>query len=83
MRGKKGEGQQQVAEVISLPYVGTPANIYIDISNASVQHVFVRVLRGRLHFQVTKGQLCSHLFGDPLVACWQLCVHESEGKSEK
>ena len=48
--GKKGgeEGekeQQQVAEVISLPYVGTSANIYIDILNTCVPHFYIRAFR--------------------------------------
>ena len=33
--GGKGEGQQQVAEVISLPYVGASANTYIDSPNSA------------------------------------------------
>ena len=33
--GKGGEGQQQVAEVISLPYVGASANTYIDSPNSA------------------------------------------------
>ena len=42
--GEEGEKeQQQVAEVISLPYVGTSANIYIDILNTCVPH-FRRVV---------------------------------------
>ena len=34
-KGEKGEGQQQVAEVISLPYVGASANTYIDSPNSA------------------------------------------------
>ena len=52
---RRGAGQQQVAEVISLPYVGTPANIYIDIFNTRAQHIHIydRVLRNPLQYQVT------------------------------
>ena len=39
--GVGGGTEQQVAEVISLPYVGTSANIYIDICNTCVQLIYV------------------------------------------
>ena len=81
--GGKGEGQQQVAEVISLPYVGASANTYIDSPNSAAYTrstgIWQRrcvLIKGIIVFQQWTDHI--EIFGDLLYSVTS-CPHEKEG----